>query len=113
MQPMQQAPQQQPQMQLAPAVQQMAFGDWGVYKDELGTFYMHVPSGQQFENPPPELVQAYQQYRVEQDQLHMQQLQQIEMQKQHIDHQLMQQEENLRISYGIPAGAPMAMPIHA
>jgi hypothetical protein len=61
---------QQPQYQVqqsvpqaSPTVQKMAFGDWAVYQDELGEFYIHVPTGQQFEQPPPELVQAYQQYR--------------------------------------------------
>ena len=38
------------------------------------------------------------------DQLHLQQLQQIELQKQQIDQQLAQQEESLRMTYGIPAG---------
>jgi sentrin-specific protease 7 len=104
-----QVQQQQPQVQqqpphTAPAVQKMAFGDWAVYQDELGTFYMHVPTGQQFERPPPELMQAYQQYRAEQDQLHMQQLQQIELQRQQIDQQMMQQTEALRLQYGIPNG---------
>merc|ERR1712159_596661 len=105
-QPMPQQPQQQqqPLPQTAPAVQKMAFGDWAVYQDELGTFYMHVPTGQQFERPPPELMQAYQQYRAEQDQLHMQQLQQIELQRQQIDQQMMQQTEALRMQYGLPNG---------
>lgn len=82
----------------------MAFGIWAVYQDELGTFYMHVPSGQQFESPPPELIQAYQQYRAEQDTIHQQQLQQIELQKQQIDQQLAQQEQSLRVTYGLPGG---------
>jgi hypothetical protein len=54
---------QQSMPQGSPAVQKMAFGDWAVYQDELGEFYTHVPTGQQFEQPPPELIQAYQQYR--------------------------------------------------
>lgn len=95
---------QQPQPQTAPAVQKMAFGDWAVYQDELGTFYMHVPTGQQYERPPPDLMNAYRQYRAEQDQLHMQQMQQIELQKQQIDQQMMQQTEALRRQYGIPNG---------
>jgi hypothetical protein len=49
--------------QASRAVQKMAFGDWAVYEDELGEYYAHVPTGQQFEQPPPELIQAYQQYR--------------------------------------------------
>merc|ERR1719506_429079 len=92
--PQQQQPQVQQQMpQLAPAVQKMAFGDWAIYQDELGMFYMQVSTGVQFENPPAELTQAYQQYRAEQDQQHMQQIRQIEMQKQMIDQQLAQQTE--------------------
>merc|ERR1719378_742554 len=100
---MQQLPMQQPQMQQQPqpAVQKMAFGDWAVYQDELGTFYMHVPTGVQFEKPPPELMQAYQQYRAQQDQLHMQQLQQIELQKQMIDQQVFQQAQSLQAAMGI------------
>lgn len=95
--------QQQPQMQgQQPAVQQMAFGDWAAYQDELGTFFMHVPSGQQFERPPPECKEAYKLYRAEQDQLHQQQLQKLELQKQQIDQQLAQKTESLRMTYGIP-----------
>jgi hypothetical protein len=90
-----------------PATQKMAFGDWAVYQDELGMFYMQVSTGMQFESPPPELNQAYQQYRAQQDQLHRQALQQIEMQKQQIDSQLQQQTESLKITYGFGAGAPL------
>merc|ERR1719199_1204155 len=89
-----------------PATQKMAFGDWAVYQDELGMFYMQVSTGMQFETPPPELMQAYQQYRAQQDQLHLQQLQQIELQKQQIDQQLAQQTQSLRMSYGVGMPIP-------
>jgi len=84
------APQQQP------AVQKMQFGDWAVYEDDLGRFFMHVPSGQQFEVPPPELMQAYQNYRAEQDQHHFNQLRQIEMQKAQIDQRLQLQTQEMQ-----------------
>lgn len=84
----------------APAQQKIAFGDWAVYQDELGTFYMQISTGQQFETPPPELMQAYQQYRAEQDQIHAQALQQIELQKRQIDQQLADQTQSLRMTYG-------------
>jgi hypothetical protein len=48
-----------PQMAQAaaqPATQKLAFGDWAVYEDELGAFYMQVSTGVQFETPPPELM---------------------------------------------------------
>jgi len=96
------------QPQLAPAVQKMSFGDWAVYQDELGTFYMHVPTGQQFENPPPELAQAYQQYRAEEEMKHQQALRAIELQRIQVDQQLAQQEESLRLTYGINAGGILA-----
>jgi hypothetical protein len=98
------APQMAPQPQ--PATQKMAFGDWAVYQDDLGTFYMQVSTGMQFETPPPELSQAYQVYRAEQDQLHMLELQRIEQQKQQIDQQLYQQTESLRYTYGAGQGIP-------
>jgi len=88
----------QPQGLPVPAVQKMAFGDWGVYQDEMGMFYLQVSTGVQFENPPPELMQAYQLYRAEQDQQHMQQLQQIEQQKAAIDQQLAQQTNALQMT---------------
>lgn len=111
MRPMQMAP--QPQMQVQhmqqsqqqPAVQKMQFGDWAVYEDELGRFYMHVPSGQQFEAPPPELMQAYQQYRAEQDQQHLDQLRQIEVQKQQIDQRLASQTQAIQGRYNTMGGA--------
>jgi len=111
MRPMQMTPQSQMQVQQMqqleqqPAVQKMQFGDWAVYEDELGRFYMHVPSGQQFEAPPPELMQAYQQYRAEQDQQHFDQLRQIEVQKQQIDQRLAHQTQALQGRYNTMGGA--------
>lgn len=108
MRPMQAQPpaHMQPVMpQQQPAVQKMQFGDWAVYEDDLGRFYMHVPSGQQFEAPPPELMQAYQQYRAEQDQQHLDQLRQIELQKQQIDQRLHQQTQVLQQQYHIHPAA--------
>jgi hypothetical protein len=93
-----------PQIAAQPATQKMAFGDWAVYEDELGAFYMQVSTGVQFETPPPELMQAYQQYRAQQDQIHMQQLQQIELQKQMIDQQVLQQAQSLSAQFGFNAG---------
>lgn len=103
--PIQVQPQAQPQPELipgqpAPAVQKMAFGDWGVYEDELGRFYLQVSTGQQFESPPAQLMEDYKQYRAEQDRIHMQQLQQIEQQKLLIDQQLAQQTQSLQQRYG-------------
>lgn len=92
-----------------PATQKMAFGDWAVYEDELGTFYMQVSTGVQFEKPPAELMQAYQQYRAQQDHAHMQQLKQIELQKQMIDQQVFQQAQTLQAQMGINPQAAMGM----
>lgn len=94
------------QAESAPAVQKMAFGDWAVYEDEMGMFYMQVSTGVQFESPPPELMQAYHQYRAEQDQVHMLKLREIEAQKQQIDLQLAQQTQSLQVSYGFGGGLP-------
>jgi len=94
------------QDELPPAMQKMAFGDWAVYEDEMGMFYMQVSTGVQFESPPPELMQAYQQYRAEQDQVHLQKLREIEMQKQQIDLQLAQQTQSLQMTYGFGGGLP-------
>lgn len=104
--PVPQVVQHMPQTQ--PAMQKMAFGEWAVYQDELGMFYMHVPTGQQFENPPPELAQAYQQYRAEEEMKHQQALRAIELQRIQVDQQLAQQEESLRLTYGINAGGILA-----
>jgi hypothetical protein len=78
-----------------PAVQKVQFGDWAVYEDNLGRFFMYVPTGQQFESPPPEFMEAFQQHRAEQDRLHFQQLQRIELEKQRVDQQLLQRTQAL------------------
>lgn len=99
----QQFTQAQPAIAQQPAVQKLQFGDWAVYEDEQGTFYMHIASGQQFEAPTAEIMQAYRQYRAEQDQLHFQQLQQIELQKQQIDQRLVQHTQGLQQQYNMAA----------
>merc|ERR1712179_269271 len=64
------------------AVAKLQLGDWVVYQDDLGPFYYHIPSQQQFENPPPQLLALYQRYRAEQDQIFEQKMLQIRQQQQ-------------------------------
>lgn len=47
----------------APAPQaklKMTLGDWQICEDAQGEFYVHAPTGQTFDQPPPQLVQLYQ-----------------------------------------------------
>eukprot|EP00427_Karlodinium_veneficum_P022378 CAMPEP_0169101658 /NCGR_PEP_ID=MMETSP1015-20121227/21751_1 /TAXON_ID=342587 /ORGANISM="Karlodinium micrum, Strain CCMP2283" /LENGTH=260 /DNA_ID=CAMNT_0009162707 /DNA_START=60 /DNA_END=842 /DNA_ORIENTATION=- len=95
-------PAQQPPMPgQQPAVEKMIIGEWGVYEDDVGIFYMHMPTGQQYEAPPPALMAAYHQYRVEQDQAHQEQLRQIEIEKKRIDERLHQQTQALHQRYSM------------
>jgi hypothetical protein len=40
----------------------LAFGDWVVYEDQMGDFFVHTPTGRQFDKPPEEMVRSYQAY---------------------------------------------------
>jgi hypothetical protein len=103
----QQPPMPFPQMQQQPApgqqaaVEKMIIGEWGVYEDNVGIFYMHMPTGQQYEAPPPALMASYHSYRVEQDQAHQEQLRQIELEKQRIDERLYHQTQALQQRYSM------------
>jgi len=63
------------------AVAKLQLGDWVVYQDDLGPFYYHIPSQQQFENPPPQLLALYHRHRAEQDQIFEQKMLQIRQQQ--------------------------------
>mmetsp|Transcript_12457 Transcript_12457/g.22887 ORF Transcript_12457/g.22887 Transcript_12457/m.22887 type:complete len:195 (-) Transcript_12457:56-640(-) len=54
----------QPQLAVQPqaqAVVKMEVGVWQVCEDQQGEFYVHTVSGQQFDQPPAELLQLLQQ----------------------------------------------------
>jgi len=40
--------------------QKLTLGDWAVYEDQQGEFYVNISTGQQFDKPPQALLQAYQ-----------------------------------------------------
>jgi hypothetical protein len=45
------------------ARKKLAFGEWIVYEDQMGDFFVHVPTSRQFERPPEEMVRSYQAYK--------------------------------------------------
>jgi cyclophilin family peptidyl-prolyl cis-trans isomerase len=81
----------------APVVRQRV-GEWAICDSPQGVLYHHTPTGQTFDQPPPQLAQflaaqkAQEQQRlVQQQQQQMQQQQQQQMQQQQMQQQQMQQ----------------------
>mmetsp|Transcript_79398 Transcript_79398/g.246240 ORF Transcript_79398/g.246240 Transcript_79398/m.246240 type:complete len:164 (-) Transcript_79398:115-606(-) len=41
-------------------------GDWAICEDSQGFFYYNMPTGQSYDEPPPELLQLYQAHKAQQ-----------------------------------------------
>jgi hypothetical protein len=42
------------------AVLKMELGDWQICEDAQGEYYVHAPTGQTYDHPPPELLELHQ-----------------------------------------------------
>jgi len=71
------------------SLERMRLGDWIVCEDNMGVFYHHALTGQQFNEPPAELLQLYHEHRAREDARLQQQLEQIQVQKEQLDQRML------------------------
>lgn len=90
---------QQPMAPAAPAAQPVVrqrVGDWAICDSPEGVLYHHVPTGQNFDQPPPQLAQFVAAQQAQEQQRLQQQQQQQQIQMQMAQQQQVQQQQQLQ-----------------